>query len=206
MLCKIKVDKYKPILEDIQLTPVLSKIIDKYFIPDSIYFNSGSIVINNKSDVSYIVKKDKFEEFFPNDLCCKYIDREFLIGKSDCLTLISDYYKEELGITLSEYPRDEKWDKNYNEFIQLKLKKISGNKFEDFLENENLIKIENISFAKKHDIIVFKYLDNYPSHFGIYLDHGYILHQPRNKKSTIEKLTNAEKRRIYCFLRHKELC
>ena len=139
-------------------------------------------------------------------MCCKYIDREFLIGKSDCLTLISDYYKEELGITLSEYPRDEKWDKNYNEFIQLKLKKISGNKFEDFLENENLIKIEKISFAKKHDIIVFKYLDNYPSHFGIYLDHGYILHQPRNKKSTIEKLTNAEKRRIYCFLRHKELC
>ena len=59
MLCKIKVDKYKPILEDMQLTPVLSKIIDKYFIPDSIYFNSGSIVINNKSDVSYIVKKDK---------------------------------------------------------------------------------------------------------------------------------------------------
>ena len=59
MLCKIKVDKYKPILEDMQLTLEITRVIDKYFIPDSVYFSSGSVVINSKSDVSYVVHRDK---------------------------------------------------------------------------------------------------------------------------------------------------
>ena len=99
------------------------------------------------------------------------------------------------------------WDKDYPEFVKDKLAEFCDSQnFDKFFEKENFVKIEGIENARKHDIIVFKYLENHPSHFGIYLGQNHILHQPRNKKSIIEKLTDAEKRRIYCFVRSNQIC
>jgi len=160
----------------------------------------------NLKNIVYILKKDAFEEYSPENYYNKYINKDFMIGKSDCLSIVEKYYNEEFGINISHYYRDEKWDKDFMNFIKERLSEISGVDFDDFFKKEGLIKVEGIENAKKHDIVIFKYLDNYPSHFGIYLGQNYILHQPRNKKSVIEKLTDAEKRRIYCFARSKELC
>jgi proteasome lid subunit RPN8/RPN11 len=161
----------------------------------------------NLKNIVYILKKDSFEEYSPENYYNKYIDKDFMIGKSDCLSIVEKYYNEELGINISHYHRDENWDKDYVSYIRERLSEICGvDNFDDFFKKENFIKIEGIENAQKHDIIVFKYFENYPSHFGIYLGQNYILHQPRNKKSVIEKLTDAEKRRIYCFARSKELC
>lgn len=151
------------------------------------------------NNIVYIVKKDEFYEYSPSDSYNPYVGREFQIGKSDCLSLIEDYYKEQLGKNLFHYERKEGWDINYKEFIENKLISLGLDKnFDEFIKRENLKKVET---PEKNDIIVFKYLKNYPSHFGIYIGADYILHQPRNKKSVIEKMTSAEKRRIYCYLR-----
>lgn len=160
----------------------------------------------NLKNIVYILKRDSFEEYSPENYYNKYTNKDFMIGKSDCLSIVEKYYNEEFGINISHYYRDEKWDKDFMNFVKERLSEISGVDFDDFFKKEGLIKVEGIENAKKHDIIIFKYLDNYPSHFGIYLGQNYILHQPRNKKSVIEKLTDAEKRRIYCFARSKELC
>lgn len=161
----------------------------------------------NLKNIVYIVKRDTFEEYSPDKYYNKYIDKNFIINESDCLSIVEDYYKEEFGIDIYHYERRSGWDKNYEEFIKDKLNQFNlSENFDNFFEKENFIKIQGIENAKKHDIIAFKYLDNYPSHFGIYLGQDYILHQPRNKKSIIEKLTEAEKRRIYCFARNKQLC
>jgi len=161
----------------------------------------------NLKNIVYIYKQNKFEEYCPENYFSKYTDKKFLINKSDCLTIIEDYYKEEFGLEIFHYDRNENWDKNYKEFIDNKLSYFTTSKnFDEFLTKENFIKIQTIQEAKKHDLIIFKYLDNYPSHFGIYLGNDYILHQPRNRSSLIEKISNPEKRRIYCFARHKQLC
>jgi proteasome lid subunit RPN8/RPN11 len=156
-------------------------------------------------NIVYILKRDSFEEYSPENYYNKYINKNFVINQSDCLSIVENYYNEEFGIKIFHYERGVDWDKNYADFVKNKLTEFCDSEnFDKFFEN--FIKIEGIENAKKHDIIVFKYLDNYPSHFGIYLEQGYILHQPRNKKSVIEKLTDAEKRRIYCFARSKQLC
>jgi proteasome lid subunit RPN8/RPN11 len=158
-------------------------------------------------NIVYILKRDSFEEYSPENYYNKYINKNFVINQSDCLSIVENYYNEEFGIKIFHYERGVDWDKNYADFVKNKLTEFCDSEnFDKFFEKENFIKIEGIENAKKHDIIVFKYLDNYPSHFGIYLEQGYILHQPRNKKSIIEKLTDAEKRRIYCFARSKQLC
>jgi len=160
----------------------------------------------NLKNIVYIFKKGIFEEYSPENYYNKYINKDFIIGKSDCLSIIEDYYSEEFGIKIFHHERKEGWDANYKNFIEEKLKLMRLSSFDNFLEKENLIKINSINEARKHDIIIFKYLDNYPSHFGIYLDRNHLLHQPRDRKSIIEKLSDSEKRRIYCFARHKQLC
>ncbi len=161
----------------------------------------------NLKNIVYIYKQNKFEEYCPENYFSKYTDKKFKINESDCLSIIEEYYNEEFGLNIFHYERNENWDKNYKEFIDSKLSCFTNNKnFDEFINKENFIKIDRIEDAKKHDLIIFKYLDNYPSHFGIYLGNDYILHQPRNRDSLIEKLSAPEKRRIYCFARHKELC
>ena len=161
----------------------------------------------NLKNIVYILKRDSFEEYSPENYYNKYVDKDFVIGVSDCLSIVENYYNEEFGIKIFHYERTADWDKDYPEFVKDKLAEFCDSQnFDKFFEKENFVKIEGIENARKHDIIVFKYLENYPSHFGIYLGQNHILHQPRNKKSIIEKLTDAEKRRIYCFVRSNQIC
>ena len=161
----------------------------------------------NLKNIVYILKRDSFEEYSPENYYNKYVDKDFVIGVSDCLSIVENYYNEEFGIKIFHYERTADWDKDYPEFVKDKLAEFCDSQnFDKFFEKENFVKIEGIENARKLDIIVFKYLENYPSHFGIYLGQNHILHQPRNKKSIIEKLTDAEKRRIYCFVRSNQIC
>lgn len=161
----------------------------------------------NLKNIVYIVKKDTFEEYSPENYYSKYIDVDFCINKSDCLTIVENYYGEEFGIKIFHHSRDLNWDKNYEQLVKSKLSQFSNSEdFDELIKKENFVKINGFENAKKHDVILFKYFKNYPSHFAIYLGRDYILHQPRNKKSIIEKLTQAEKRRVYCLARHQQLC
>lgn len=136
----------------------------------------------------YCKETDSFNYFFPESYKNKYVGRRFEIGVSDCLTLITDYYKNELNITLPEIQRNENW---YEKNPDLVNKSIPA-----FL---NKIPLET---AQKHDIIVFDMLNNgNPNHFGIYLDNDLILHHPRRKFSTVEILTKKHKEKIPYALR-----
>jgi len=56
MLSKIRVDKSIPILDNILLHPSIIQVMQKYFIPDSIYFTNNNIIINDKSSFSFLIK------------------------------------------------------------------------------------------------------------------------------------------------------
>lgn len=63
MLCKIRVNDSIPVLKDIILHPSIKLVMDKYFIPNSIYFTNGEIILNNISKYDYHItyKKNKKE-------------------------------------------------------------------------------------------------------------------------------------------------
>ena len=136
----------------------------------------------------YCKNTDSFHYFLPESYQNKYVGRQFEIGVSDCLSLVSDYYKNELNIELPNIKREDGWYKKAPNII-----------------NENiplaLIKVE-LKNGQKNDIAVFDLLNNgTPCHFGIYLGNDLILHHSRNKLSTIELMSPERKRRIAYLLR-----
>jgi len=134
----------------------------------------------------YCKKNNKFKIFLPESYQNKYIDRSFKIGQNDCLSLVTEYYKNELGVELPAFDRTENW---YTE---------NPNRI-----NENIpVRLIKVAEAQKNDIIVFDLLNNkMPSHIAIYLGNDMILHQPRGRQSTIELLNNALKNKIAYILR-----
>ena len=96
---------------------------------------------------------------------------------------MADYYKKELVIILPEIKRKDGWYKQNKNIVK-----------ENTPTNFKQIPFEK---AQKNDLLVFDMLNNdLPCHFGIYLENDMILHQPREKLSTIEILTDAMKKRI----------
>ena len=140
--------------------------------------------------VMYCKSENSFHYFVPESYNNKYVGREFEIGVNDCLTLVSDYYKNELNIILPKIDRTDGWYKRnpnlVNESVPPDFERVS-------LEN-----------AQKGNIVVFDMLKNgMPQHFGIYLGNDVLLHHPRNKLSTIEVMTDERKRKIPYILRWK---
>ena len=151
--------------------------------PEFSEFDKINLYNQKLRGLMYCKEKDCFRVFLPESYNNKYVGRSFEIGVSDCLSLVAGYYKEELGIILPEIKRKKGWYK----------------------ENKNIVKentpsnFKKISFeaAQKNDLLVFDMLNNdLPCHFGIYLGNDIILHQPREKLSTIEILTDAMKKRL----------
>ena len=146
-------------------------------------FDKSNLFNLKLKGLMYCKNKDSFHYFFPQSYNNQYVGRFFEIGVSDCLTLITNYYKNELNIILPKITRNKDWYKQnqnlVNEKIPPFLTKIDFNK------------------ARKNDIIVFDMLGNgMPCHFGIYLENDLLLHHPRNKLSTIDLMTEKQKRKI----------
>ena len=97
MLSKIRVDKTIPNLQNTTLHPSLLQVIQKYFIPNSTYFTNKSIIINDKSDVSFIIKDN-------NVKIIKKIDRlKFKIGNLYIWKSIDSFHQNNILIASDIY-------------------------------------------------------------------------------------------------------
>jgi len=126
------------------------------------------------------------------------IDKKFILGESDCYTLVKDYYKK-LGITLtgSDTPNPKLFTlaKELFELNKSNIKK-EWDKFDT----------QCIEALKKHDLIVFEMIKGEgPCHVGVYLGDSIMYHHPRDQFPTTEKLNNAIHRKIYKIYRHQGL-
>jgi len=108
----------------------------------------------------------------------EYLGREFKIGDFDCFTLLIDFYKKEYGVVIENFIRDDKWLEQ------------NPNIAEELYGKEGFIKIDFKDIIEGN-IIEFKF-----NHFGIYLNGDLLLHHPRMRYSTIERLDNPWKNRI----------
>ncbi len=144
---------------------------------------------HNIYSIIYTWENNKFYIIEPRLM--DYLDKDFKIGKYDCLELVKNYYKQELGIEINHYNRAENWFESNPKII-----------YENF-GKEGFREIDNLKNVKKHDILLFGNEKTRIYHVGIYLDNDLIIHHPRNSKSCIEYLNHHYKKDIILITRHK---
>lgn len=120
--------------------------------------------------------------------------REFSHGILDCYTIVRDYYKLELGITLKDYDRPDKW--------WLKGMDLYRDNFAD----TDFIEVKDGSL-KLHDFLLIQIASPVANHGAIYLgdSKNMILHHVANTVSGRSTYGGYWRKATRAVLRHKEL-
>jgi proteasome lid subunit RPN8/RPN11 len=106
------------------------------------------------------------------------LGRVYEFGKTDCWTLVRDYYLENFKIVL---PMLEFETKFYDKGI---------NYFEDLIEPWGGVEV---SSPKKGDIIYFQIANDIPNHCGVYLDNDTFIHHQSGRLSCRDFLPKWQK-------------
>jgi cell wall-associated NlpC family hydrolase len=119
-----------------------------------------------------------------------FTGRPFIHTKWDCFTLLSDFYKRELNITLPPVEYFDDWWKKGKDFY-MQLSGVAG--------------FYPVTELKKYDVIAMRINAYVFNHSAIYLGDNKILHHMGGKFSCIETIRPAYHNLFYGFFRHKEL-
>lgn len=140
--------------------------------------------------VVYSLRDDTFDFYEPSFHNNQYVGKNFNIGFSDCYSLLRDYYFNEFGINLNDYPRSQFWKSKTPDLM------LSNFEKEGFFQ----IKEENI---QKNDVILIgDPKTDVPCHILVYMGKNEILHHPMNGKSLIEVYSDKYRKVSKIFLRH----
>lgn len=163
-------------------------------------YDMSNSKIHNIPFILYCSPKNAFSTFNPQKNKTSWLNDTFKIGKTDCYTVVKQYYKE-LGVNLEgENELGDDWYRKNPKLIQ-----------ELFNLNENnpslpITKLPPTTDLKKHDVIVFQFVKGAgPNHVGVYLGDDTLLHHPRGKCTCVEPLTQTYKKRINCIFRYEKL-
>lgn len=137
---------------------------------------------HNLPIITYNLKNDSFDEF-NQKRGISYIGKQFKLGKSDCFTLLREYYQQELGIIIPELDIMHKHSSRSTAF----------NEPEKF----NFIQVNDL---KVNDVLIFT--ENNNNHILIYLGGNRVLHQPMNSASLIQEIDVSLSDKITKILRH----
>jgi cell wall-associated NlpC family hydrolase len=99
------------------------------------------------------------------------IGRVWYHGVQDCYTLLQDYYKQELNLTLREYPRQIEWWYR------------GDNLYEDNFSKEGFFVVQD-NTLNKHDILLMYNGASVLNHAGIYLGDNLFIHHVPNRLSS----------------------
>mgnify|MGYP003131983827 CR=1 FL=1 len=161
--------------------------------------------VSQNMDINFVMYHNPSDKFFiyePSKEKTSHISERFSLGRSDCYILVIDYYKN-LGISLLDIEgsrNNENWFKKNPSLIK-QIFDLNASNSKSLLQH-----LEPDSKLKKHDVLVFKMIDNpEPSHVGVYLGEEMFLHHPRNKFPSTQKLTPALKKRVCKIYRNPDL-
>jgi len=169
---------------------------------DNLQFSEIDKANNNTYNILYIlynIKYDKFNFLNPsNSKKNEYIGKPFILGKSDCFTLMQKYAKNEENIDIS-FPKDFDYPRDLKEVQDL---------YECNFKNQGFIKLDKSTKLQKSDGLMMMFpaiSDKYPTHAAVYLGDGLILHQPFNCFSCVNIYDNFFKKHTSYVLRHRSL-
>ena len=116
----------------------------------------------------YVTDADVWITYIPSSYTVPLTGLDFAWGTYDCYELVRTYYRQKLGVYLSDYDRDETFRDAAPDAI---LKHISSEGFIDLGYD--------LSVIQEHDILLFDTPGHrYPHHLGIYVKGNRFLHHP----------------------------
>ena len=170
--------------------------------------------------ILYTIKNDYFSEFDPFKNKVSYLNKPFKIGVNDCFTLVRDYYRNNLKLSLPQEVANIYLEASENEDLEKAARLIEAKSltYEDStLENDKgkiVITSEKANFVKlfpeseedleEHDILIFGGRPRHkPYHMGVYTGNNVFVHHPRNKFATSETITKMFWKRLIYTYRYK---
>lgn len=146
----------------------------------------------------YIVSVPSFAEYWLQPADCMpevpYLERQFAYGAQDCYTLVCDWYRRELGITLpdrKQYADEWEWWKKGKDFINYEFWSAAG-----FAE---------VSEPVRGDLIIMRLKSAVANHVAVYVGDSRILHQRVNFLSMQEMYDDFYRAATMWVMRHRKL-
>jgi len=152
---------------------------------------------HNVNYIMFNIKDNSFREFNPKKQRTLYLNKPFKVGVNDCFTLVRDYLREN---TKTQLPQEvcEAYSfgarkENLQQAIDLIDEVALSYAKKDFLK----IDISQMDDLKKNDILVIGLREsNTPFHLAVYLGNNMVIHHPRNKHVTTERVVSSFSNRI----------
>lgn len=129
-------------------------------------------ILSLTQDIDGPVTVGNMEYIEPCGYVAPLVGRTFVHGVHDCYSIIRDWYKQERGITLKNYKREDEWWQK------------GGNLYEENFRDAGF------TLAKGEpqigDVILMQIRSSVPNHAGVYLGDGTFLHHMYGRLSTRE--------------------
>ena len=129
------------------------------------------------------------DTYYPSEILNPFSGRTYKEGKSDCWSLVQDYYKETYNIKV---PICDHISENWKDL---------GIPFKE--EEINDLGFEYTDKPKKGDLILFNVMSKNPNHFGVYLGGNIFLHHADNRLSCREPIAGVWAKYLKGFLKCK---
>jgi proteasome lid subunit RPN8/RPN11 len=140
----------------------------------------------------YSLPTKEWLEYIPRSYRVPMEGREFCWGIEDCYATVRHYYRQNLGIYIRDYDRDETFQDADSNVIM-----------ENF-EREGFV-MRPPGEVRMHDVMVFRFKRAIPQHFGVFQGNSRVLWQLRDRLSHVDPLGEFWLTRLHCVLHHHTL-
>lgn len=139
----------------------------------------------------FSLAENKWGEYIPKEYKIPLVGEPFIWGEKDCFGLVRTFLRQEKGIYINDYDRDDSFQSSTN------------NQILDNIENEGYKDVGSTALLKKHDVLLFNSGRVNIQHMAIYMGNSRILHHPLNMLSNIEIMNQKWHDRLRYVFRHK---
>lgn len=137
-------------------------------------------------------RTEEFHTFEPSGYQPPLYGREYCFGVLDCYSFIQDFYKQEYGLILRDYEREDKfWEKGLNLYT-------------DFMALEGFYPIEEKNL-KPGDGIIMNIASDIGNHGAVYLGDGMMAHHLYHRLSSRDVYGGYYRKHMLLCVRHKDL-
>jgi proteasome lid subunit RPN8/RPN11 len=139
----------------------------------------------------YSVEADAWASYIPPSYRVPLSGRMWQWGVNDCYETVRIYFRQERGVYLSDYDRDETFEHSGESAIT------------QYIKGEGFEWLPKGSPYQKDDVLLFKTPGSaYPHHLAVFLGRSQVLHHPRGELSRVEPLNGNWLKRVAGVLRY----
>lgn len=170
-------------------------IVHSHSHPESDRFPSKyDLIAQAESELTWIMYNINYKEFheWSDGVKPSLYGREYKHGIVDCLSFIRDWYREELGIHINNYHReDDWWHKGQNLYL-------------DNYEKEGFYKIP-FSETRYGDLLLMNIGGSVVNHSAVYIGENKVAHHATNRLSCVDVYGSFLRDRTVMVLRHRDM-